>query len=79
MCAFKYWIYVMMIFILSLKKMSEYILFNRMFGIDSSENNVEGVTFGSMFFSRAECPDNKILTVEYPCVRAGGKNSTCFR
>ncbi|KAM8876216.1 collagen and calcium-binding EGF domain-containing protein 1-like [Synchiropus picturatus] len=29
--------------------------------------------------SRAECPDNKILTVEYPCVRAGGKNSTCFR
>ncbi|XP_065808499.1 collagen and calcium-binding EGF domain-containing protein 1-like [Labrus bergylta] len=29
--------------------------------------------------SRAECPDSKILTVEYPCVRAGGKNSTCFR
>ncbi len=28
---------------------------------------------------RSECPDNKILTVEYPCVRAGGKNSTCFR
>ncbi|KAG7482462.1 synaptotagmin-5-like [Solea senegalensis] len=29
--------------------------------------------------SRAECPESKILTVEYPCVRAGGKNSTCFR
>ncbi|XP_061819548.1 collagen and calcium-binding EGF domain-containing protein 1-like isoform X1 [Nerophis lumbriciformis] len=29
--------------------------------------------------SQAECPDNKILTVEYPCIRAGGKNSTCFR
>ncbi|XP_053172705.1 collagen and calcium-binding EGF domain-containing protein 1-like [Scomber japonicus] len=29
--------------------------------------------------SRTECPDNKILTVEYSCVRAGGKNSTCFR
>ncbi|XP_061562965.1 collagen and calcium-binding EGF domain-containing protein 1-like [Cololabis saira] len=29
--------------------------------------------------SRTECPDNKILTVEYPCVRSGGKNSTCFR
>ncbi|KAF0043515.1 hypothetical protein F2P81_004852, partial [Scophthalmus maximus] len=29
--------------------------------------------------SRAECPENRILTVEYPCVRAGGKNSTCFR
>ncbi|KAI3377006.1 hypothetical protein L3Q82_000231 [Scortum barcoo] len=28
--------------------------------------------------SRTECPDSKILTVEYPCVRAGGKNSTCF-
>ncbi|XP_061621458.1 collagen and calcium-binding EGF domain-containing protein 1-like [Phyllopteryx taeniolatus] len=26
-----------------------------------------------------ECPDNKILTVEYPCVRAGGKSSKCFR
>uniref|UniRef100_A0A3P9MKA5 EGF-like domain-containing protein n=1 Tax=Oryzias latipes TaxID=8090 RepID=A0A3P9MKA5_ORYLA len=26
-----------------------------------------------------ECPDNKILTVEYPCVRAGGKNGTCLR
>lgn len=30
-------------------------------------------------FQRTECPDNNILTVEYPCVRAGGKNSTCFR
>ncbi|MED6235161.1 hypothetical protein ATANTOWER_018068 [Ataeniobius toweri] len=29
--------------------------------------------------SRMECPDNKILTVEYSCVRAGGKNGTCFR
>ncbi|KAI9542075.1 hypothetical protein NQZ68_023658 [Dissostichus eleginoides] len=29
--------------------------------------------------SRAECPDNKILTVEYPCVGAGGKSSTCWR
>uniref|UniRef100_A0A096MGN9 Collagen and calcium-binding EGF domain-containing protein 1-like n=1 Tax=Poecilia formosa TaxID=48698 RepID=A0A096MGN9_POEFO len=29
--------------------------------------------------SRLECPDNKILTVEYPCVRAEGKNGTCFR
>ncbi|MEQ2243336.1 hypothetical protein ILYODFUR_006069 [Ilyodon furcidens] len=28
--------------------------------------------------SRMECPDNKILTVEYSCVRAGGKNGTCF-
>ncbi|PWA29013.1 hypothetical protein CCH79_00006190 [Gambusia affinis] len=28
---------------------------------------------------RMECPDNKILTVEYPCVRAEGKNGTCFR
>ncbi|KAF3832127.1 hypothetical protein F7725_025792, partial [Dissostichus mawsoni] len=27
----------------------------------------------------AECPDNKILTVEYPCVGAGGKSSTCWR
>ncbi|TNN64008.1 hypothetical protein EYF80_025731 [Liparis tanakae] len=26
-----------------------------------------------------ECPDDKIVTLEYPCVRAGGKNSTCFR
>ncbi|KAM7406480.1 hypothetical protein PAMP_000854 [Pampus punctatissimus] len=26
-----------------------------------------------------ECPDDKILTVEYSCIRAGGKNSTCFR
>lgn len=29
--------------------------------------------------SRTECPENKILTVEYPCMGAGGKNSTCFR
>ncbi|KAM4593836.1 collagen and calcium-binding EGF domain-containing protein 1-like [Odontesthes bonariensis] len=29
--------------------------------------------------SRMECPDDKILTVEYPCVRAGEKNGTCFR
>ncbi|XP_017284159.1 collagen and calcium-binding EGF domain-containing protein 1-like [Kryptolebias marmoratus] len=29
--------------------------------------------------SRMECPDNKILTVEYSCVRTGGKNGTCFR
>ncbi|XP_072236253.1 collagen and calcium-binding EGF domain-containing protein 1-like [Leuresthes tenuis] len=29
--------------------------------------------------SRMECPDDKILTVEYPCVSAGGKNGTCFR
>ncbi|KAJ0056252.1 hypothetical protein NL108_004531, partial [Boleophthalmus pectinirostris] len=26
-----------------------------------------------------ECPENKILTVEYPCIGAGGKNSSCFR
>ncbi|XP_036441568.1 collagen and calcium-binding EGF domain-containing protein 1-like [Colossoma macropomum] len=26
-----------------------------------------------------ECPDNKILTVEYPCTRAGGQTSTCLR
>ncbi|XP_076144271.1 collagen and calcium-binding EGF domain-containing protein 1-like [Alosa pseudoharengus] len=26
-----------------------------------------------------ECPENKILTVEYPCTRSGGKNSTCLR
>uniref|UniRef100_A0A3Q2QMU2 Collagen and calcium-binding EGF domain-containing protein 1-like n=1 Tax=Fundulus heteroclitus TaxID=8078 RepID=A0A3Q2QMU2_FUNHE len=29
--------------------------------------------------SRMDCPDNKILTVAYPCVRAGAKNGTCFR
>ncbi|XP_054627243.1 collagen and calcium-binding EGF domain-containing protein 1-like isoform X2 [Dunckerocampus dactyliophorus] len=29
--------------------------------------------------SGAQCPENKILTVEYPCTRAGGKNTTCFR
>ncbi|XP_062418053.1 collagen and calcium-binding EGF domain-containing protein 1-like isoform X2 [Pungitius pungitius] len=29
--------------------------------------------------SRTECPVDKIVTVQYPCVRAGGKNSTCFR
>ncbi|XP_063738330.1 collagen and calcium-binding EGF domain-containing protein 1-like [Eleginops maclovinus] len=29
--------------------------------------------------SRAECPDSKILTVEYPCVGAAGKSSTCLR
>ncbi|KAG7242597.1 hypothetical protein INR49_020310, partial [Caranx melampygus] len=34
---------------------------------------------GELCFLRAECPESKILTVEYPCVRAGGKNSTCFR
>ncbi|KAM8893817.1 collagen and calcium-binding EGF domain-containing protein 1-like isoform 3-T3 [Spinachia spinachia] len=26
-----------------------------------------------------ECPVDKIVTVQYPCVRAGGKHSTCFR
>ncbi|KAM9480943.1 collagen and calcium-binding EGF domain-containing protein 1-like [Clarias gariepinus] len=26
-----------------------------------------------------ECPDNKIVTVEYPCVRAGGESGTCLR
>ncbi|KAJ7994951.1 hypothetical protein DPEC_G00254860 [Dallia pectoralis] len=29
--------------------------------------------------SGEECPDNKVVTVEYPCVRAGGKNGTCLR
>ncbi|KAL4658778.1 collagen and calcium-binding EGF domain-containing protein 1-like isoform X1 [Arapaima gigas] len=28
---------------------------------------------------REECPENKIVTVEYSCVRAGGQNGTCFR
>uniref|UniRef100_A0A1A8QCZ6 EGF-like domain-containing protein n=4 Tax=Nothobranchius TaxID=28779 RepID=A0A1A8QCZ6_9TELE len=36
-------------------------------------------TTASVDTSRMECPDNKILTVEYSCVRAGGMNSTCFR
>ncbi|KAF7212848.1 collagen and calcium-binding EGF domain-containing protein 1 isoform X1 [Nothobranchius furzeri] len=36
-------------------------------------------TTASVDTSRMECPDNKILTVEYSCVRAGGVNSTCFR
>ncbi|CAL8350061.1 unnamed protein product [Merluccius merluccius] len=26
-----------------------------------------------------ECPDDNIVTVEYPCSRAEGKNSTCYR
>ncbi|KAF7698832.1 collagen and calcium-binding EGF domain-containing protein 1-like [Silurus meridionalis] len=26
-----------------------------------------------------ECPDNKIVTVEYPCIRAGGESGTCLR
>ncbi|KAM4602645.1 collagen and calcium-binding EGF domain-containing protein 1-like [Polymixia lowei] len=29
--------------------------------------------------SGKECPENNVLTVEYSCVRASGKNSTCFR
>ncbi|XP_077446370.1 collagen and calcium-binding EGF domain-containing protein 1-like [Stigmatopora argus] len=29
--------------------------------------------------SQGECPENKILTLEYPCVRAGGMRTTCFR
>ncbi|XP_062861045.1 collagen and calcium-binding EGF domain-containing protein 1-like [Trichomycterus rosablanca] len=29
--------------------------------------------------SGEECPDNKILTVEYSCIRAGGQNGTCLR
>ncbi|XP_029702356.1 collagen and calcium-binding EGF domain-containing protein 1-like isoform X1 [Takifugu rubripes] len=29
--------------------------------------------------SNSECPENKVLTVEYPCVSAGGRNSTCLR
>ncbi|KAJ3593511.1 hypothetical protein NHX12_005845 [Muraenolepis orangiensis] len=28
--------------------------------------------------SGTECPDNHILTVEYPCSREGGKNTTCY-
>ncbi|XP_022535546.2 collagen and calcium-binding EGF domain-containing protein 1 [Astyanax mexicanus] len=28
---------------------------------------------------REECPDNNIITVEYPCVRAEGQASTCLR
>lgn len=28
---------------------------------------------------RSECPDSKVVTVEYPCLRAGGKTATCFR
>ncbi|XP_056135149.1 collagen and calcium-binding EGF domain-containing protein 1-like [Lampris incognitus] len=35
-------------------------------------------TFGVDTSGKA-CPENRILTVEYSCVRAGGKNSTCFR
>ncbi|XP_048825289.1 collagen and calcium-binding EGF domain-containing protein 1 isoform X1 [Brienomyrus brachyistius] len=26
-----------------------------------------------------DCPENKILTVEYTCIKAGGKNGTCLR
>ncbi|XP_077569421.1 collagen and calcium-binding EGF domain-containing protein 1-like [Stigmatopora nigra] len=29
--------------------------------------------------SQGECPDNKILTLEYPCIQAGGMRTTCFR
>ncbi|XP_010876641.1 collagen and calcium-binding EGF domain-containing protein 1 isoform X1 [Esox lucius] len=29
--------------------------------------------------SGEECPENKIVTVEYPCVTAGGKSGTCLR
>ncbi|CAL8404365.1 unnamed protein product [Boreogadus saida] len=29
--------------------------------------------------SGSECPENHIQTVEYPCSRAQGKNSTCYR
>ncbi|XP_031424613.2 collagen and calcium-binding EGF domain-containing protein 1-like [Clupea harengus] len=29
--------------------------------------------------SSKECPENKILTVEYPCTRSGGQDSTCLR
>ncbi|XP_056464177.1 collagen and calcium-binding EGF domain-containing protein 1-like [Gadus chalcogrammus] len=29
--------------------------------------------------SSSECPENHIQTVEYPCSRAQGKNSTCYR
>ncbi|XP_067105197.1 collagen and calcium-binding EGF domain-containing protein 1-like [Osmerus mordax] len=25
------------------------------------------------------CPENKVLTVEYPCVKTGGQNGTCLR
>lgn len=42
------------------------------------EMSVADVLF-CLSFLRTECPESKILTVEYPCVRAGGKNSTCFR
>ncbi|XP_049573083.1 collagen and calcium-binding EGF domain-containing protein 1 [Syngnathus scovelli] len=36
-------------------------------------------TTHEMDASSGKCPDNKILTVEYPCVQAGGKSGTCFR
>ncbi|XP_064192145.1 collagen and calcium-binding EGF domain-containing protein 1-like [Anguilla rostrata] len=26
-----------------------------------------------------ECPENKIVTIEYTCLKAGGQNSTCLR
>ncbi|XP_076851135.1 collagen and calcium-binding EGF domain-containing protein 1-like isoform X2 [Brachyhypopomus gauderio] len=29
--------------------------------------------------SREECPENKIITVEYPCTRTGGQTATCLR
>ncbi|CAL9702071.1 unnamed protein product [Knipowitschia caucasica] len=44
---------------------------------DSDASSIR-TTLG-MDTSRTECPANKILTVEYPCMGAGGKNSTCLR
>ncbi|KAM9766088.1 collagen and calcium-binding EGF domain-containing protein 1-like [Menidia menidia] len=44
---------------------------------DSSASSIR--TTLAVDTSRTECPDNKILTVEYPCARAGGQNGTCFR
>ncbi|XP_067245596.1 collagen and calcium-binding EGF domain-containing protein 1-like isoform X2 [Chanodichthys erythropterus] len=29
--------------------------------------------------SQEDCPENKMLTVEYPCLRAGGQRSVCLR
>ncbi|XP_018600743.2 collagen and calcium-binding EGF domain-containing protein 1-like isoform X2 [Scleropages formosus] len=34
---------------------------------------------GALTAPREECPENKIVTVEYPCMKPGGQKATCLR
>ncbi|MGH0155694.1 UNVERIFIED_CONTAM: hypothetical protein FKN15_029016 [Acipenser sinensis] len=43
------------------------------------EPGVLGVQHGFHHIQREGCPDNKIVTTEYSCAKAGGEKGTCFR